>query len=309
MIVAGLGFKMTAVPFHFYAPDVYQGTTTGNAALLAFVPKIAGFVALIRVFGFVPFEIDTPAVRGTGPIEGRDLATLLWIIAAVTMTLGNVLALLQDNVKRMLAYSSVAHSGYILVGLAAANYIQARNPGMTRGIDTVLFYMVAYGAMTVGAFGVLQYLSTRQRPVETVDDLAGLSKSHPGVALVMALFLFSLIGIPPTPGFSGKFALLFDAFSLPRIEPDVKQANLFRVLALILVLNAAIASWYYLRLITVMYLRTSVQPLQKQKASPRLVAVALCALVTLIFFQPRPLFDWAREAINGKVNVAAKSGT
>jgi NADH-quinone oxidoreductase subunit N len=296
------------VPFHFYAPDVYQGTSTGNAALLAFVPKVAGFVALIRVFGFVPAQIEgvTPL---SGPIEGRDLATLLWIIAAVTMTLGNVLALLQDNLKRMFAYSSVAHSGYMLVGLAAAYYL-GKNGGQssltTRGTDTVLFYLVAYGCMTIGAFAVLEYLSTRQRPVESVDDLAGLSKTHPATALVMTLFLLSLIGIPPTPGFYGKWELLFSAFALPVDDPDaIKQANLFRILALIMVINAAIGSWYYLRIITVMYLRTPLQPLPKPQRSPRMVAVGLCALLTLAFFYPRPLFERARGAISGKVTVDA----
>src|SRR5262249_47463286 len=126
-----------------------------------------------------------------------------------TMTLGNVLALLQDNVKRMLAYSSVAHAGYMLIGLAVAPYLIGRTmeSSIIRmiGTDAIVFYLVAYGAMTVGAFAVLEYLGTRDRPVETVDDLAGLSKTHPGVALLMALFLFSLIGIPLTAGFMGKF--------------------------------------------------------------------------------------------------------
>ncbi len=306
MIVAGLGFKITAVPFHFYAPDVYQGTSNGAAALLAFVPKVAGFIALIRVFGFVPFEI-AGVPKLPSPIEGRDLATLLWIIAAVTMTLGNVLALLQTNVKRMLAYSSVSHSGYMLVGLAAAYYLRDRpidSGPVTRGIDTILFYLVAYGSMTIGAFAVLEYLSTREKPVETVDDLAGLSKTHPGVALVMTLFLLSLIGIPPTPGFSGKWELLFDAFSLPGGgADDQKQVTLFRVLALITAINAAVGSWYYLRIITAMYLRPTVHPLAKQKMSPKLVSVWVCAAITLLFFYPRPLFDKAREAIENKVQI------
>lgn len=309
MIVAGLGFKITAVPFHFYAPDVYQGTTTGIAALLAYVPKVAGFVALMRVFGMV-----APDLRGGGAIARQDLATLLWIIAAVTMTLGNVLALLQDNLKRMLAYSSVAHSGYMLVGLAVAVSPQYAN-SVGRGTDAVLFYLVAYGAMTIGAFAVIEFLSTKQRPVENVDDLAGLSKSHPGIALVMALFLFSLIGLPPTPGFFGKWQLLWDAFSLKQSDPSwepsmtanaVKQASLFRILALIMVLNAAVGSWYYLRIIAAMYLRTPLQPLAKPKTSPRLVALGLCAAITLVFFYPRPLFDRARAAVVDEVQFEGK---
>jgi NADH-quinone oxidoreductase subunit N len=215
---------------------------------------------------------------------------------------------LQDNIRRMLAYSSVAHSGYMLIGLAAAYYLKkdlgTTSGPLTRGIDTILFYLVAYGAMTIGAFAVLEHLSSRQRPVEAVDDLAGLSKSHPGIALLMTLFLLSLIGIPPTPGFSGKWELLFGAFALPGGDPETaKQVALFKLLALITVVNAAIGSWYYLRLITVMYLRTPLQPLPKQKVSPRLVAVWVCAAVTLIFFYPRPLFDRARAAIDGKVQI------
>jgi NADH-quinone oxidoreductase subunit N len=307
MIVAGLGFRLAAVPFHFYAPDVYQGTSNSAAALLAYVPKVAGVVALIRVFGYIPFQIGADA-QPLRPIEGRDLSTLLWIIAAVTMTLGNILALLQDNVRRMLAYSSVAHSGYMLIGLAAANYLgelpKDQGP-ITRGVDTVLFYLVAYGVMTIGAFAVLEYLTTRERSVESVDDLAGLSKTHPGVALVMTLFLLSLIGIPPTPGFTGKWELLFGAFSLPTDSADAqKQATLFRILALIGVINAAIGSWYYLRLITVMYLRTPLQPIPKRRASPELVSVWACAALLLLFCYPRPLFDHARRAIDGKVNTA-----
>jgi NADH-quinone oxidoreductase subunit N len=316
MIVAGLGFKITAVPFHFYAPDVYEGTSTGMAALLAFVPKVAGFVALIRVFGLLSFELPAVAadlpLHGGGPIVSRDLSTLLWIIAAVTMTLGNVLALLQDNVKRMLAYSSVAHSGYMLVGLAVAPSLLGQDAakGMSsRGTDTILFYLVSYGAMTVGAFAVMTYLSTRQKSVETVDDLAGLSKSHPGVALVMALFLFSLVGLPPTPGFYAKWELLMNAFSVKAVgEAGWREpAVLFRILALIMVVNAAIGSWYYMRIITVMYLRTPLQPLAKQKPSPSLVAVAACAVVTLALFYPTPLVNRASEAIDGKVKITEKT--
>jgi len=225
------------------------------------------------------------------------------------MTLGNVLALLQDNVKRMLAYSSVSHSGYMLVGLAAACYLGGRGEAggpLTRGVDTLLFYLVAYGTMTIGAFAVLEYLSTREKPVENVDDLAGLIKTHPAIALLMTLFLLSLIGIPPTPGFSGKWELLFSAFSLPggTLDND-KQATLFRVLAFIMAINAAVGSWYYLRLITVMYLRNPpVVPLVKQKVSPKLVSVWVCAALTVLFFYPQLLFAPARAAIDNKVQVA-----
>src|SRR5262249_21775115 len=200
LILAGLGFRITAVPFHFYAPDVYQGTATPNAALLAFVPKVAGFVALIRVLGFV-----LPGSISTGFAHVALLPSLLWILAAVTMTLGNVLAVLQDNLNRMLAYSSLAHPAPILIGLAVAPSL--RGESLDGGIDAVLFYLMGYAAMTIGAFAILIVLSTQQKQVETLDDLAGLGSTHPGLAAFMTLFLFSLIGIPLTAGFAGKLLI------------------------------------------------------------------------------------------------------
>src|SRR5262249_37447616 len=269
MVVAGLGFKITAVPFHFYAPDVYQGAPTVAAALLAFIPKMAGFVALIRVLGFVG--------AGNGLALGVHGPMVFYLLAIVTMSLGNVLALLQDNLKRLLAYSSIAHAGYMLIGLAIAPWLHGEPTA--GGIDALLFYLVAYGAMTVGAFAVISYLSTTERPVETVDDLAGLSSSHPGIALLMGLFLFSLIGIPLTAGFAGKLVLFLGAIAVPTQE----HAWLFRILALVGVLNAAIGAWYYLRILAVMYLRDSITPIAQVKSRPQLVALLLCAVLTFGF--------------------------
>jgi NADH-quinone oxidoreductase subunit N len=292
MVVAGLGFKITAVPFHFYAPDVYQGTATPGAALLAFAPKVAGFVALVRVLGLV-----WGGGAGSGFALGEQVPILLWILAAVTMFLGNILALLQDNIKRLLAYSSVAHAGYMLIGLAVAPAL-ARRPvtdmagagdTMAGGVEAVLFYLVTYSAMTVGAFAVLAYLSTRERPVETVDDLAGLGRSHPGLALLMVIFLFSLIGIPLTGGFVGKLLLFLGAMSIN--EPPL----LYRGLALIGVLNAAIGAWYYLRIAAVMYLRSPIKPLERSRLRPALVALWICAAVTVATGLP-PVMDSLREA-------------
>src|SRR5262249_47050899 len=150
------------------------------------------------------------------------------------------LALLQDNIKRLLAYSSVAHSGYMLIGLTVAS--QLSDPG-AGGLDALLFYVVAYSAMTIGAFGVVILLSTRDRAVETVDDLAGLGVSRPGVALLMTVFLLSLIGFPLTAGFAGKFLLFYGALSVPSVD----HPWLFPGLAVVGVINAAIGGWYYLR--------------------------------------------------------------
>jgi NADH-quinone oxidoreductase subunit N len=298
MVTAGLGRWITAVPFHFYAPDVYQGTAPSGAALLAFVPKVAGFVVLARLLGLVP-----PA---EGSILGDQLPVLLWIMAAVTMTLGNVLALLQSNVKRMLAYSSVAHAGYMLIGLAVAPKL--KGAVAVGGVESVLVYLVAYGAMTIGAFAVLSWLSTPERRIETEEDLSGLARSHPGTALVMVLFLFSLIGIPATAGFVGKLLVFFTALEVkaqPDSPADVEQARLFLTLAIIAALNAAIGGWYYLRVAAVMYLRDPVRPIAQRRPAPVRGAIALCAAVTLIVgLYPGPLVKVARSAIRGPESLA-----
>jgi NADH-quinone oxidoreductase subunit N len=287
LIVAGLGFRIAAVPFHFYAPDVYEGTATCNAALLAFVPKVAGFVALVRLLGFAG-----PVAGGTGLTLGMQVPLLFWILAAITMTLGNVLALWQDNLRRILAYSSVAHAGYMLIGLAVVPNLPG-GAGAVGGVDAVLFYLVAYGAMTLGAFGVLAMLSTADGRVERVDDLGGLSRSQPGLALLMALFLFSLIGLPLTAGFYGKLLLFLGAF----FNPTAESGRLFRVLAGIGVVNAAIGAYYYLRIIGVMYLRSPIRPLETQRSWPGLVTLWACAGVTLwLGIYPAPMVRLARTA-------------
>jgi NADH-quinone oxidoreductase subunit N len=287
MIVSGLGFKITAVPFHFYAPDVYQGTATPAAALLAFVPKVAGFVALLRVLGFVGID---PTISGL--TCGKETPVFLWILAAFTMSLGNVLALLQTNLKRLLAYSSVAHAGYMLVGLSAAHHLkisESVSGWAGIGVPAVLFYLVAYGSMTVGAFAVLAYLSTPERPVENEDDLAGLSRDHPGLALMMALFLFSLIGIPLTAGFVGKLLLFLGALAV-----EGERAVFYRDLAIIMAVNAAIGGWYYLRILTKMFLHTPMKPLEPMRFAhswPALAALWICTVLTLGLGLPNPLTD------------------
>lgn len=291
MIVAGLSFKITAVPFHFYAPDVYQGAPTSVVALLAFIPKLAGFVALLNLLGFFWKE---NVVVAPGQALSTQVPILLWILAAMTMTLGNVLALLQSNLKRMLAYSSVAHAGYMLIGLAVAPELSlSRTEPILGGIEAVLFYLVAYGAMTIGAFAVIAYLSTPQRPIDTVDDIAGLSRSQPGLALLMTLFLFSLLGMPLTVGFWGKLFLFFGAMAVPTPE----RAALFRWLALIAAINSAIGAWYYLRVIAAMYLRDPLRPPERPRAWPALAALWVCAALTLgLGLYPRPMVEAARAA-------------
>ncbi|MBY0525804.1 MAG: NADH-quinone oxidoreductase subunit N [Gemmataceae bacterium] len=305
MVVAGMGFKITAVPFHFYAPDVYQGSAPAGAAFLAFMPKAAGFVALLLVLGYT--WIGGP-VRGLA--LGPQVPILFLILAALTMCVGNVLAILQDNVKRMLAYSSVAHAGYMLIGLAVAPDLSySTGKPITGGAEAVLFYLVAYSAMTLGAFAVITLLSTPERPVETVDDLAGLSSSHPGVAILMALFLFSLIGIPLTAGFAGKFLIFFGALAIPADQVQLSEHALwFWRLALIGAVNAAIGAWYYLRIVSAMYLRTPIKPIEQHPSWPGVTAMLICAAVTLgLGVYPWPMVKAARAAILSERSTDART--
>jgi NADH-quinone oxidoreductase subunit N len=289
MMVAGLGFRITAVPFHFYAPDVFQGAPTVAAALLALVPKLAGFAALLRLITLTLLTAVVPA--GSNGTLTEQAQLLFWILAAVTMFLGNLLALLQDNVKRLLAYSSIAHAGYLLIALAVS-HLGGPDAGLPiNGLEALLFYLVVYGAMTVGAFAVLAYLSRPARPVATVDDLAGLGWSHPGVAFMMAVFLFSLTGLPPTAGFWGKFYLFFAAWSAP------ETSLLFKTLAVLLAVNAAIAGWYYLRIVAVMYLRQPLKPLEQPRDLPVLLTLLICTTLTLgLFVAPTLLGSAVRLA-------------
>jgi NADH-quinone oxidoreductase subunit N len=237
MVVLGLAFKMAVVPLHFYAGDVYQGAATPVTAFLSFVPKTAGFVALLKVLFAV--------TGGTWHIN-HEIVTLLWVLAALTMTVGNVLGLVQINLKRLFAYSSIAHSGYMLVGVTALLSTSDYDVQMT-ALQGILFYLTAYGLMNVAAFGVLILLPSRTGEVatsaETFDDLAGLGRQHTLLGLAMAVSCFSLIGIPLTIGFLGKALLILPAWSA-----DLTW------LVVILVANAAISAGYYLRIVGSLFL-------------------------------------------------------
>jgi NADH-quinone oxidoreductase subunit N len=290
-VTAGLGFRVAAVPFHFYAPDVYQGSPTVLAALLSWIPKAIGFMAIIRTLTAV-----VVAGGGASPL-GHKAVILSWIIAAITMTLGNTVALQQDNLKRLLAYSSIAHAGYLMIGVAVAFAYVPELGGLYLGAEGILFYLVAYALMTLGAFGVIIALSTPERPIETVDDLAGLGQTHPKTALAMVLCLFSLAGIPPLAGFYGKFQIFAAAFSVPG-----QDATLLQWLAIIGVINSAIGAYYYLRIVVIMYLRPATTPIASRPAWPTMLAVGTGALLSLLVgLYPPPVSRATRAAAEAAI--------
>ena len=291
-IMAGLGFRVAAVPFHWYAPDVYEGSPTVIAALLAWVPKVVGFVAILRVL--VPVFGTTvgsePTLTGLGIVSDKA-ALLAGLIAVATMTLGNTVALRQDNLRRLLAYSSIAHAGYLMVGVAAAfrnapvfegePALLPNGAGHLAGFlggSGVVLYLATYALMTLGAFGVMIALSTPDRPIETIEDLSGLAWTHPWPALAMGLCLFSLAGVPPMAGFYGKF-WIFGAALEAAHGPDTRS---FQALAIIGVLNAAIGAYYYLRILMKMTLSPRPdRPLTPRASLPAMIAVGACASLSL----------------------------
>jgi len=229
LLVAGFGFKVAAVPFHFWAPDAYEGAPTPVTAFFSVGPKAAAFAVILRVFA--------PALPWAGAGAGLGLLPVLFAaLAVVTMTVGNLVALTQTNIKRMLAYSSIAHAGYILVGLAVAT---------PRGVAAVIYYLIAYAAMNLGAFAVVIWLNNRGTG-DDIEDYVGLSRRAPLAAVALVVCFLSLIGIPPMAGFFGKFYLFMAA-----VEADMVW------LAVVMVVNSAISVGYYYAIVRNMYLRSA----------------------------------------------------
>jgi NADH-quinone oxidoreductase subunit N len=301
--VVGAAFRLAAVPMHFYAPDVYEGTSPGNAALLSTLPKVAGIVVLARLLAVI------------GPAATPELLwRLLVVLAALTMTVGNVMALWQTNLRRLLACSSIAHAGYLLVGLAAAAAAPSATSGVlaTGGLSATLFYLATYAIATIGVFGALAYLGhcwpewtsgSGPRPpreeISTVDDLDGLSGTNPVAAFAIAVFLLSLAGIPPLPGFWGKLALALSALSVDgNAAIDLgSRRGWFVGLAVLLVLNAAIAAAYYLRLIVAMYFKTTKRGVQADGGLAAGIAMLAClVLVGVVAIRPQGLLTAASRA-------------
>jgi NADH-quinone oxidoreductase subunit N len=295
LVLSALCFRITAVPFHFYAPDVYQAGPTGVVAILAVLSKAAGFIALGRILGwFTPDPFHLPFPLAT------QLPLLVWLLAVITMTVGNVLALQQNSIRRLLAYSSIAHSGYMLMGGVivsawpdvSANSLAMRPP--VNGMDALLFYLCAYGLMTLGAFAVLAYLDASQQVVDAIDDFAGFGRTHPVMGLMLTIFLLSLIGMPFTVGFVAKFVLFVGTFTAPAATPE--QLRLYQLLALIAALNAALAAVYYLRVIGILYLREALRPLPRTWAVlPALTALTLAVATLLFGIYSQPLVQCVRN--------------
>jgi NADH-quinone oxidoreductase subunit N len=267
LILVGLSFKVSAVPFQNWAPDVYQGAPAPAAAFMSAGPKAAAFAMLLRIL-VVAFE----------PVSGHWLP-VLWISALATMIVGNFAALLQTNIKRMLAYSSVAHAGYVLVAIVA-------NSGS--GMAAVMFYMAAYALMNMGAFAVVTYFSRQGERYLEIDDLAGLASRQPATAALLSILLFSLIGVPLTGGFFAKFYVFKAA-----IESDLVWLTVLGLL------TSAVAAFYYLRILVIMYMREPGESTEHLPPMPAGISFVLwvTALGTLVLgIYPSLILDFANRA-------------
>lgn len=277
LLAAGLFFKVAAVPFHIWTPDVYVGAPTPVTAWLAVASKGASFAILVRIL-----------YVGLAPVA-EEWQAVVALVAVASMVWGNLAALTQDNVKRMLAYSSIAHAGYVLIGVLAVSDI---------GLWSVLFYLLVYTFITLGAFGTVILLERREYAGETAADYAGLARRSPFLAAMMLLFLLALTGIPPTGGFVGKVYLFAAA---------VKAG--WTWVAVVGVLTSAISLYYYFRVVVYMYLRESDAATPVPLKSRALVgAVAFCALATLVTgIVPGPFIDFAKASLLGLPELAKAS--
>ncbi len=267
-LLIGLGFKVAVVPFHMWTPDVYQGAPTSVTAFMAVGAKAGGFAALIRIF-MVAF-----------PGLGIDLTPILWALAVLTLIIGNVVAIAQRNIKRMLAYSSIAHAGYILMALVP----YANSDVSDDAVSAALFYLVAYALTSFGAWAVVIALEKAEGKGLELDDYAGLGRKYPLLAAAMTVFMLSFTGVPPTLGFVGKFYL----FSIV-VEADMVG------LALIGVLTSLVSAYYYLRVVVYMYMREGEPVVRKETWVGLTAAVAAFVVVVFSIFS-EPLFAWASQA-------------
>jgi NADH-quinone oxidoreductase subunit N len=274
-ILIALAFKVAAVPFHMWAPDAYEGAPTPVTGFMAAGVKAAAFGGIVRLMSEA---FGSPLLV----FDNTGWASILSVLAAATMTLGNLAALRQENIKRLLAYSSIAHAGYLLLGVVAAGL------GVASAKPAVLFYLLGYTFTTLGAFGVVAWIGNRQDERLLVDDWAGLGAARPAVALAMTIFLLSLGGVPPTGGFFGKFYLFKAAMESPQLT----------WLVVVGVLNSVVSVYYYLRIVVAMYFKDAVRPLAPTDAASMRIGLLITAVaVVLLGLFPGTFVDWAGPAI------------
>lgn len=246
LVLFGFAFKVAAVPFHMWVPDVYQGAPTPVTGYFSAAPKAAGFAALLRIF-----------VYGFPAME--ELTMVLWWLAVLTMTVGNLLAIFQDNIKRMLAYSSIAHAGYILVALTA---------GGDGAVSSAIYYLLAYTFFNLGAFAIVTMFDSRTGSKALISEMRGVSARYPFLAAILALFMFALAGFPPTAGFFGKFYVFSEAV----------KSNLIW-LTIIAVMNSFVSVYYYLRVVVVSYFGKPEEEFKPVSYRPALVLVLLITTI------------------------------
>lgn len=275
LVLVGFAFKVSAVPFHQWTPDVYEGAPSAVTAYMSVTVKAAAVATLLRVVGMA-----------FGPLD-EALTNVVWVLAALTMVVGNLMAVIQDNVKRLLAYSSIAHAGYLLVGLVA---------GSAAGYSAVVFYLIAYTFMNLGAFAVVVSLAQQGADCERIESFAGLAKSRPGLAALMTLFLLALAGIPPTVGFFAKFTIFMAAVDAGEVP-----------LAVLGVLMSVVSVYYYLRIPVLMYMREPGDETGRAELSSGEILVLVACAAAVIFLGVFPnggwllgdlhVMDWARQSV------------
>ncbi len=266
-VLTGIAFKVSAVPFHMWTPDVYEGAPTSVTALFAIVPKVAAIALLLRLLA-VPF----------GP-AADDWQQVIWALAAASMIVGAFAALRQENIKRLMAYSSISNMGYAMVGVAA---------GGAQGMNAVMSYLVIYMVMTAGVFGIILMMRRGEIATDKISDLSGLSRNHPLMAYALAILMFSMAGIPPMAGFFGKL-FIFNA----------AVAEGLYVLAVIGVLSSVVAAYYYLRIIKVMFFDEAVEAFDKDSRlrPARLLVFACIIFVTCFILAPDMLLEQSHQAV------------
>jgi len=269
LLLIGFGFKVAAVPFHMWTPDVYQGAPTAVTAFMSSGAKIAGFAALLRVFATA------------FPSLATDMTDVLWALSALTMILGNVIAISQADIKRLLAYSSIAHAGYILMAFVPYGNPAVRDVSIAAG----LFYLVAYAITNFGAWGVVIAVEKSEGKGLSIDDYSGLGRKHPALAAAMTVFILSLIGFPPTIGMVGKFYLFRAVIN-----------GGFTWLAIIGVLTSLISAFYYLRVVVNMYMKDG-EPATERETWLGFTTGVTALLTVIVSLVPQVLFGWASHAI------------